>query len=659
MVELIHYHFMPLESVHDIIRKAEINYLAGVTNLGKYVSWSMHDTIETIDAYLNSKHTSGSEDSLGREKPFFNIVTAAVNIWYRATDIDRKDIKFVPTNNESIVLAFVANVMLQNWMDKYRFGQFLNSWGRALARYGSSVAKFVEQGDELVPSIIPWNRYIADPVQFDALPRIEKFYLTPAQLRRKKDFDQDVVSRLIDTQESRRTLDKLQKDTMNDFIELYEVHGELDSRLLEDEPDLNTEAKNIKYRQQMHVVSYCAKEGQAGEYEDFTLYKGKENKDPYLKTDLIEEDGRTLAIGAVEYLFDAQWMQNHTVKNMKDTLDLSSKLIFQTSDSNFVGRNVLSAIETGDILIHKMNEPVVQFNNTKQDVAALQNFGMMWQNMAREITATPDAMRGTVAPSATFGSTALEAKQANSLFELMTENKGLAIEEMMRSYVIPHLKKQLAHKDQVVAILDAAGIQEIDSLYIPQEAIKRENQRVLDTMTMNPPGSPQGIPSPLNPQGQAQDMQSQMGALGNKRFFKPDELGTQTWADLFSDFEWDSVRVEVTNEAIDKQVVLQTLNTVLQTVASNPMILSNPNAMAIFSAILRETGSISPIQLTSQSSLPPPRPTIRVTEGIDYKDLPPEAQQQMLAGVGIQVQPQPQPQQVPGAPGGGGALPAK
>ena len=32
-------------SVHAIIRDAEENYKTGNTNLGKYVKWSMYDTI--------------------------------------------------------------------------------------------------------------------------------------------------------------------------------------------------------------------------------------------------------------------------------------------------------------------------------------------------------------------------------------------------------------------------------------------------------------------------------------------------------------------------------------------------------------------------------------------------------------------------------------
>lgn len=133
------------DSVFDTIRKAELVYLYTSTRLSKYVNWSMYETVERIDAYLNSKHITGETDSLGREKPFFNIVVAAANIWYRATEIERTDIRFTPTNNGSVILAFVANIVLQQWMDKIDFDNWLNNWGRTLSRYGSAVSKFVEK----------------------------------------------------------------------------------------------------------------------------------------------------------------------------------------------------------------------------------------------------------------------------------------------------------------------------------------------------------------------------------------------------------------------------------------------------------------------------------------------------------------------------------
>src|SRR3990167_11299487 len=109
-------------TIYEILRNAETNYKQGTTSLGEHVQWSMRETIERTIAYLNSKHLTGDKDSLGRDKPFYNIVSSAVNIWYRATDLDRKDIVVIPSKTTDVGLAFVATVHLQEWMKKARFG---------------------------------------------------------------------------------------------------------------------------------------------------------------------------------------------------------------------------------------------------------------------------------------------------------------------------------------------------------------------------------------------------------------------------------------------------------------------------------------------------------------------------------------------------------
>ena len=582
-----------MKTICEIVREAETNYTSGTTKLGDYVDFSLRETVEKINAYSYSKHTSGDKDSLGRDKPFFNINSAAQNIWYRATDIDRKNIKFIPETMASVPLVFVANIILKKWMDKNHFGQFLNSWGRTLARYGSAVPKFIEKKGELIPSIIAWNRIICDSIDFDATPRIEKFYKTPAQLR-KMGYDEKKVDALIVATQSRKTLAGQTKDLKNDFIELYEVHGEMDARLLQDDPDLSDD-KEIKYRQQMQVVSFVKNDETKG-YNDFVLFKGKEEKDPYTITHLIEEDGRVLAIGAVEYLFEAQWMQNHTVKNMKDLLDISSKLIFQTSDGNYLGRNILSAIETGDINIHKINEPLTQINNSKGDIVALQNYGMMWRSLGQEITATPDAMRGITPVSGTpLGTTELLTAQSNSLFEIMIENKGLHLEEMLRIYIIPHIRKQLKNKDEILAILDSAGIDEIDAMYIPKEAVKRYNQRSKELILTGQPVQQ------FNPQTEQQAVKEELSAMGNKRAFTPEELN---WDEVFSDFEWDNIRVEITNENADKQAIMGVLNEVFKTIVGMQGRPMSPDEKMIFNKILTETSYLSPLQFANKTLSP-------------------------------------------------------
>ena len=177
------------QTICEVVRTAESHYTRGKVRIGKYVEWSMSDTINTIDAYLNSKHIKGEYDSLGRPKPFFNIVTAVANLWFRATDIDRKDISIIPNNSKQVVPAFVATVLLHDWMIRERFGVFLNLWGRALARYGGIPTKFVKKDGRLIPSVIPWNRLIVDAVDFDANVKIEVLELTEAQLYQNKGYD--------------------------------------------------------------------------------------------------------------------------------------------------------------------------------------------------------------------------------------------------------------------------------------------------------------------------------------------------------------------------------------------------------------------------------------------------------------------------------------
>lgn len=595
--------------LHEIVRVQERRYIHGNVTLSKYVNFSMYDTIETIDAYLNSKHISGQVDSLGREKPFFNIVTATANIWFRATDIDRKDIRILPDSSSDTAVSFLATVVLQQWMREARIGAFFNTWGITLARYGSAVCKFVEQNGSLVATVVPWNRLIIDPIDFYASPRIEKFYKTAGQLMNMATkghpdyvgYDMAQVNALIAAKAkiTRRTLQNQQQDTDADFFELYEVHDILPDYLLDDKADRPNDVpdEDVKYVQQMHVITYIemAKE----EVEDFELFKGREAKDPYMLTHLIPEDGRTLAIGSVEYLFDTQWMMNHTMKNMKDTLDLASRLIFQTADANFLGRNVLSNIETGDIMITAENKPLSTIQNRSQSIGDMNVFMQAWNENSMQLTNTPDAMRGAIPRAGTaYRLQALIAQQSENLFDVMTQNKGLHVEDMMRDYILPFVKKQLNTTKQIVALLDDQAVQQIDSMWIPKEAIRQFNDHVKQSLLKG------SVPAPFDQATMESNVQSQLSTMGNTRFLAPSTIPGVTWKKALQGLEM-KVIVDVTGESTDSQTVLQTLTQMLQTIAQNPNLLQDPNAKMLFSRILTETGVISPMQITT----PPPQPT--------------------------------------------------
>lgn len=591
------------QSLGELVRKMEDDYVDGTTQLSKYVNFSMYENIEKINAYLNSKHISGDTDSKGREKPFFNIVNAAVNIWFRATDIDRKNIRIKSTKSANRLAAFLATIHLRDWMRKANFGVVLNDWGRTLAKYGSAVMKFVEKDGELHSIVVPWSQIICDPIDFENNIKIEVLELTEAQLRKKEGYDPDAVEELCSSVAPRKTVGGQQKDTKSEYIKLYEVHGELPLSFLTDD-----DKDDDVYVQQMHVISFVG-DGQKGKdagYRDFTLIRGKESKDPYFISHLLKEEGRTQSIGAVEHLFESQWMINHSMKSIKDQLDLASKLVFQTSDGSFVGQNVLSAIDNGDIMIHQKDQPLTQIANSSHDITSLVTFADQWRGLAQEITSTPDIMQGKNMPSGTaYRLGAILQQESHSNFEIMTENKGLALEEMIRKYVIPFLKKKMDTADEVSATLEDYEITQIDTKYVENMTNELVNNKIKEAILS---GIPVSAEDQMAMSQIAKDgLKKGLSELGNERYFKPSDVKDTTWKEIFKDLEWE-VDVEITDESVDKDATLTTLSTVLQTVASNPMILNDPNAKMLFNKILENTGVVSTLELKSAQMQPAPSP---------------------------------------------------
>lgn len=587
------------KSIADIVREMEKLDESGETTSSKYVVQSMREDIDKTEAYINSKHISGDTDYMGREKPFFNIVMAARNVWYRATDIDRKNIKVRATKEKDELKAFLGTLKLQEWMKKEDFGQFLNDWGLNLATHGSAVSKFIEKDGELSAQVIDWNNFICDSIDFDNNPKIEKLWYTQAQLKQHKNYDKELVKELLDSTTARKTVGGEVKDNKDDYILVYEIHGMLPlSHLTDEEKDEET------FVQQMHVITFQESK-EAGsdnkESDSYTLFSGKESKDPYMITHLIKKEGQTYSGGAVKNLFEAQWMVNHSEKQIKDQLDLASKIVFQTSDGNMVGQNVLSNIENGDILIHKVNEPLTMLNN-KPDIVAMQSSKANWQQIAGQINGVSEAMMGETPKSGTaWRQTQAILQESHSLFELMTENKGLSIIQMIRNYVLPHFKKKLNNSDEISMILEDHQIKQIDQRYVPNEIIRRMNQKKKQTILSGEIWDPTTEAEEV--MATEEELKSKL--VGNQRFIKPSEIASKTWKSALGDIEWE-LDIDVTGEQNDTQGALATLTTILQTVVGNPAMLQDPNVKMIFNKILALTGTVSPIEIETTEAQPVP-----------------------------------------------------
>ena len=257
---------MEKETLGEIVRDIEQDFISGSgTLMSKYVTTDLYEDINTIYAYLNSKHISGEKDEMGREKPFFNIVIASRNIWFRATDRDTRDIKLRARKERDTMGVFMLGIHLQDWMTRERFGTFLNNWGLEMAGFNSVVSKFVEKDGKLICSVVPWSKIICDQINFAGNPKIELLELTEAELR-DRGYDKEQVKALVDSSRAREITNKQKKDNKKGYYKLYEVHGKFPLSYITDK-----ESDEDTYVQQMQVLSFVAQRGTRGKKTEFVV----------------------------------------------------------------------------------------------------------------------------------------------------------------------------------------------------------------------------------------------------------------------------------------------------------------------------------------------------------------------------------------------------
>lgn len=571
--------------IHSFVSGFINNFRQGEITKSKHVTFNILDDIEKIDAYSNAKHTTGDKDSLGRDKVFFDIVTSAINTWYRATDIDRKNIKVRANKQQDYLKSIILKILLRRWMRKDNFGIFLNKWGRSLAKYNDSIIKVVERDNELVLNVVSWNNFVFDAVNFDSSAKIEVLTFTPEDLLRNDNYDKEVARDLIKSLTIRETIDGEQKDRMPSYVTVYEIHGSLPKSFLTD-----NEEDRDEYVQQMHVIAM--NKGKDSNNNEFTLFRGAEKRDPYRRTYLLEdEDDMILLKGCVKYMFESIWMVNHTAKQIKDSLDLSTKILFQGADEQFLNRNVLTSLETGDFLIHEEGKPLTLLNNSGHDLTQAMNFQSIWKSLGNEIVGVSSSMLGETPKSGTaWRQTEALLQENHDLFEVMTENKGLHLERLIKEDVLPFLvKKTLNNRDEIYEILDDNDLKEIDSRYIKLEASKLAKKELKEMFIKGE------LPLNIDLTQSEEEIRRQLEEQGNRRSLVLSDVTKQQWRD-YLDFDYD-VEVDVTGESQSYREYLSTWATVLNTLGNNPQVLQTKEGKLVLNKILEATDALSPVEL--------------------------------------------------------------
>ncbi len=579
-----------MSSIYEFVKQQRDSYRSDTIQITEGYEFSQYETLRTIELYHNSRFLSGNKDSVGREKPFYNICKFRVNVATRATDLDTKDVQIQSdrVTKTSYAESFLLNLKNRNWMKQSNFGPFLNKFGHTRAKCGGVMVKKTERDGELGIHVVPWLDLVTDQVDIRNGVKIERHYYTPAELKTNTpkswgniDDAIETAKKSRDAQAANSTSEK--NKTPGRYVEVWEVNGVLPTCYLAGTSDKYDDkyGSETEYERQMHVIvlDESDKSGKTG----VTLYGGVSDEDPYKYLSYEEVDGRGLGVGVVEDLFEAQVWTNYTEQQKKDMLDLAGKIIFQTTDQNIEAKNVLTDLENGQIITTSPSTTLSRVDNSAFSFAAFEKLLADWDTQAERVSSTPPAITGETMPAGQpFRLGAMLNNEAGSLFEYRREEAGLFLQEIYLDWVLPFLVRQIKADKELTATLEPEELEMVSEAIAQHEANGFAKQQILSGNAITP-AEVDAVKSAVRDTSMKHRRRSFTG------FDK-----------LFANWE-GNVDVITTGEQKNKTAMLETLFSIFKTVAQAPQLLQDPVLGRLFNQLV-EIAGVSPLLLKSSTA---------------------------------------------------------
>jgi len=492
------------------------------------------DIIRTIEFYSNNQYLSGNTDSIGREKPFYNVCNYRVTTAKTATDLDVKDIRFEPDSLKFSVQAMMYNKELYKFLKDSNFSKTLNDMGKTRPKYGGLLVKKHEHDGELDIEVVDWVNLDFNPTNIIDNIICETHYMSPSEFSAKDDVWYKV-------EEVLKLYAKQSKEKQSN-IEIKEYHGDFPESFYPD----NEGGSDYKYARMSFKVA-CV--GNKKCLVDYSYEKDNDYK--YLAW---EEVGKSLGRGVVEEGFESQAWTNDAVITMKNALELASKVILYT-DSQKISGNAITGVDHGHIFQMQKGDQLGQLNLGANSMPQYENLIGLWDTQYNKVSSTFDANTGEAPTSGTpYSQTALLNQVANSPFEYQREIWGIFLNEILNDWVKPHLKKKIMKKHYLVSEFDDKELKMIDESISEFEAKKMLKEALLKGKTMSR-------------QEYLEAKEAIMGAFA--------DIGSKREMDIpqgYLDIE-GNITANITGELKNKGAILQSLDNIMRTIVSS----FNPN----------------------------------------------------------------------------------
>lgn len=502
------------------------------------------ELLEMVDLYLNSKYKDGDNDSDGFKRWFLNISDFRCKTASKSFDLDTKDIMLIAEKGQPHIPVWFMSRELRVYMKNSHWAKLLNDIKRELPRYGTVVVKKTNDGVGLVNLKNLYMNPLADSLEDSPYVIEEHPYFADQFKEEATRLGWDNIEEVIEANKDEKE------------IVVYERYGHVDGE---------------KKRTIMAM----------GKHKNVILAEDSFKELPYKELHYDKRQGRWLAKGIIEDLFENQIAGNETVNFKRKSLYWSSKFLFHTADETIAAK-MLSNMVNGRVI--PSAKGIQRIDMREQNLASFQMEENSWDKNADRKTFSYDVIKGEPLPSGTpLGSARLQAGMAASYFEGIRENFAIVLKDILFDWVIPDFKKTSSKEHILNIVGEEADLDKFDRLVVNAKTkmgILRfiKNNRKLPTKE------------------QIEIIRGIEGERTNR------DRSIKMPAGFYNDLKY-KIDIVITGESVDVASKLATLQQALSMLATNPAILTNPQTKKVFFKILNLVG-ISPEEFETETETP-------------------------------------------------------
>jgi len=305
-----------------------------------------------------------------------------------------------------------------------------------------------------------------------------------------------------------------------------------------------------------------------------------------------------LGLGGAEELFEPQVWTNYDLIRMKGMLDAASKILYKTTDPNFVNRNKLDNTDNEEVLTLEEGRDIAQIDNFPRSLSLFDRSLAQWEQHAQQLASATEPLLGETPPSGTpFKSIERLVIEGKSMHEYRKSQISFFLDEVYKDWIIPHIAKEITKGTDFLADLDSEELSQVTKAIVNNRVNNFVKERVLNGELV----FPEEIETQKN------KVRQDFAQGGSKKYVKI-LAGEMKDAPL-------SVRVNIAGKQKDLSSVVDKFVNVFRQLIATPQILDDPRFAGLFNKILEASG-ISPFDFAFAGGAPRAIEPARTTEPI-------------------------------------------